>query len=1065
MQNKSPIYDLIKELVGDTFDIYSYQNEAHFKKLWEFNSSFDKKAMLVVWDGIPQRTSSSVVDTSKYLTPIDWAVGYSLSIKKRIEQNTYPDLRILIFDDGSKSVSFSDSLKFVYQDCNKEIVSMPWIRIFSDIAAFSKTLNNLDPNVSVSLNQSNEDKMPKSWWKRIFPAKVPASARDTEKREETMPSMRDSFAEKTHDLESIKGIWAASITRPSTPGDHHALANLVGPLLLMEEGGDIHVNALQTLMRSIGLLPDCKKGDEDAKALLGVTCSWIDWQEPEWQLKLSELLRNCNDKLKLILIDDMFQISWGKILCRAVGVNYKEPFKGDGKDCLVKISECVTGKDENVVVKAASSAEWILGKLEKLGEKKDNRFEFLLDKGAGLEILFLDLRLYSGYFDKEVNFFNKLTALADSSFKEVSNKNLPWPGITNDEVERIQGWIEKLDKKQEDPVYVEALTLLPRLLALTDLSLPIILFSSTGRRDITEKLKPYKNIITVFEKPRFTVDIPFDIAWQTKCKFQDAMGKAFSILTGRQICRKVKKLADKAASCVSMVPTGDKVPEFSHIEIYIDESGDERGFNFSVGGLIMAYPKYKDVNELSEGLKKAGYYWYSDNKEDRNHLSKWPNEQNNKKDGACAKTTWKYEDARDKLLELCGKKFFISGICVWEEKNNRGTVKKTEHILLKDDQGNERYKRLLNILLELAIYEYIPLLINNKGKVTLSIFLGTRISELSAKDMFKGHTPDDYFGYGYGPNDTYYILGFSAIHPIVSSVLRSRDDLCKNLTLHHARGVQLQYGVPFEKEYENGKKILLNKPIFMTKNLGNREKYYVRRQHYFADQVLKPDGIKDEYEAVFNTGFFTKSDNNMGVLLDARKKLLVNNIAEGIVQAAKYTGTEVKDKMLGHLIGKIGESLKPENFEGSDFLYICNKEDVDEPVEIIPASRDCKIDNILNHNSPAEEKQLNNQSKVDAGTVNLNNKTVNEVTSQALEKAVIEQNRQRVTVIVEKIKDNGTRIICSEIGGEKRRILIEQLAKKASVIGEVSIGDIFDVTTYQKAGSLYGAYLIRREAR
>src|SRR3990167_7742139 len=113
MQNKSPIYDVIKELVGDKYEIYSYQNEANFKNLWEFNSSSDTKTMIVVWDGIPEKTLSSVVDTSKYLTPIDWAVGYSLSIKKRIEQNTYPDLRILIFDDGSQSVSFSDSLKFV----------------------------------------------------------------------------------------------------------------------------------------------------------------------------------------------------------------------------------------------------------------------------------------------------------------------------------------------------------------------------------------------------------------------------------------------------------------------------------------------------------------------------------------------------------------------------------------------------------------------------------------------------------------------------------------------------------------------------------------------------------------------------------------------------------------------------------------------------------------------------------------------------------------------------------------------------------------------------------------
>ena len=482
MQNKSPIYDVIKELVGDKYEIYSYQNEANFKNLWEFNSSSDTKTMIVVWDGIPEKTLSSVVDTSKYLTPIDWAVGYSLSIKKRIEQNTYPDLRILIFDDGSQSVSFSDSLKFVYQYCNKEIVSMPWIRIFSDMAAFSRTLNDLDPNVSKSSNQSEEDKMPKPWWKRIFSAKAPASVRDIEIREEVLLSMKEAFDKKTCDLDSIKGIWAASLTRPSIQGDHHAIANLVGPLLLIkEEGDDLHVDALQGLMGSIGLLPE---KDENNDALLTKGNPWISWNPHKSRLK----------QLKLILIDDMFQMGWGKILCLATGVDYKEPSKDDGKDKLVKISECNAGENEKFIVKATSSANWILKKLETL-TSTDNRFEFSLDDSVACpEILFLDLRLYSGgNFKDEVAFFSELIKIA-KKFEERQNKNLSWPGFSGGEkgeIKRIENWINKNNKKQEDPEYVEALTLLPRILALTDLSLPIILFSSTGRRDITEKLKPY----------------------------------------------------------------------------------------------------------------------------------------------------------------------------------------------------------------------------------------------------------------------------------------------------------------------------------------------------------------------------------------------------------------------------------------------------------------------------------------------------------------------------------------------------------------------------------------------
>ena len=1091
MQNKSPIYDVIKELVGgkSQYEPYSYQNKAHFKNLWEFNSSSGTKTMIVVWDGIPEKTSGSVVDTSKYLTPIDWAVGYSLYINnKRKGSGEYPDLRIHIVDDGSQSVSHSDSLKFVYQYCNKEIVSMPWIRIFS-IDAFCRTL---------------EDKTPKSWWKRIFSTKTP---------KETMPSMKEAFDKKTCDLDSIKGIWAASLTRPSTPGDHHAIANLVGPLLLMEEGGDIHVNALQTLMRSIGFLPE--KG-ENNDALLTKGNPWISWNPHKEGIK----------QLKLILVDDMFQMGWGKILCRGTGVDYKEPSKDDGKDKLVKISDCNAVENEKFVVKATSSANWILKKLETL-TNTDNQFEFSLDGNvAASEILFLDLRLYSGgNFEDEVAFFSELINFA-KKFEERQNKNLPWPGFTNDELEGIEVWIKNTDKKQEDSEYIDALTILPRILALTDLSLPIILFSSTGRRGITEKIKPYGNIITVFEKPRFTVDIPVDIANQTKIKFYNAMKKALEILAGRQICREVKELAKEAEDSPAMIPDKAKIPGFKHIEIYIDESGEERSTNFSVGGLIMAYPEYNDVNKLSEELKKAGYYWYSDNKDDRNHLSKRPGVQNESY-GTCAKTDWRYDKAREKLLELCNeKKIFISGICVWEEQKKKSpkTGQGTRHVLLKDVQGNERYKRLLNTLLELAIYEYIPVLIDN-NEVTLSIFPGTRISRLSNNGMFDDHNHDDYFGYGYGPNETYYILGFNSIHPIVSSILRSRDDLCKNLTLHHARGVTIQYGVPFEEKLKNGKETTRNKPQFILKSGGNREKYYVRSQHYFADQVLEPNGINDVYEEIFNTGFVTKFDNNMYVLLDARKKILDSNTAEGIIRASEYTSTKVKDKMHGHLLRKIGESLKPEHFEGFDFLNICEAVEGETAVGELSLTENIKIDKALEADRTKEGGEVDQVVKGERedNAVNVANPQASEITvrdgfdflnvceavegettivgelsvtenikiDKALEADrtkegdevdqvvkggrddntvnVVNPQTSGITVRVEQIKKKNGIIkhyVCRETSGEARRILITQQKKKDSgITNAIEEGNIFDVSIYTNNNTLYGSNLRRSEVR
>ncbi|MBT6226180.1 MAG: hypothetical protein HOI47_05920, partial [Candidatus Scalindua sp.] len=137
---KSPQYEVIKRKImqsglSDTIQLYSYEDKGHFKELWGFGSSLSNNTIVIVWDGIagtiPEGMPGSLVDTSQYLTPIDWAVGYSLSIKDGTEKGNYPDLKILIYDSASDKVSRSDSVKFVYQSSNMDVMSMPWIRIFS----------------------------------------------------------------------------------------------------------------------------------------------------------------------------------------------------------------------------------------------------------------------------------------------------------------------------------------------------------------------------------------------------------------------------------------------------------------------------------------------------------------------------------------------------------------------------------------------------------------------------------------------------------------------------------------------------------------------------------------------------------------------------------------------------------------------------------------------------------------------------------------------------------------------------------------------------------------------
>jgi len=506
----SATVDVLKQIAPN---IYSYRDK--FAELWDIDTLIPKikdKTVVIVWDDIPPR-KQDVVATNKYLTPIDWAVAFSLAVhdaatagKKDDKKLEYPDLRILILDLNSQSISNADSVRFF----NQSPQIMPWVRLFHPFDA-DKLIKNLIDNIG-------------------------------DKPDDKVSSMKDAI-EKS-DMPLIRNIWAAFLTKPSTPGDHHAIANLVGPLLLMGDntGEDQHTKALKSLMKALGLIPEKAKGE---------ALPWINWDAAPWKDRLNRLTTD-EGKLNLILIDDQYHQGWGEVLRLALGVPY------------APMTNNIVGENEKIVVKAFDSAEDILTILEKLTDK-DQRFQFSLGGKKDIpEVLFLDLRLFSGKDEKEeAAFFERLISLAEKFIEDGTN-NLPWKGFTTAEIEKVKNWIKPENQKREDDNYATALTLLPRILALTDMSLPIIIFSSTGRRDIAEKFKGYDNIITDFDKPKFTVDMPEDIAEQTKRKFEEAFEKAVLLLQGREKCRKIIQ----NAACPKPLETEKKG---KHVELYIDE--------------------------------------------------------------------------------------------------------------------------------------------------------------------------------------------------------------------------------------------------------------------------------------------------------------------------------------------------------------------------------------------------------------------------------------------------------------------------------------------------------------
>lgn len=711
MISNSPVCNAIQKVVdlfnlGDNFsscseDIklipFSYKEKTHFEKLWGlYDLPIEKLGELltivVVWDGIASG-NQNLVNTGRYLTPIDWAVGFSLSISNKLKKEDYPKLRIIILDLGA--YSDSESLGVVDQFPKRDIKNLPWIRI----------INPVDAEKGYDLET-------------FF--------RDLISPEEKFQSMKTAFDGKNPNLDIIKNLWAAFLTRPSTPGDHHALANLVGPLLLMGQTGDKdpHISALQRLMRALELIPV----DSDSTSLLKPGQPWVDWNDPRWKNLKDDLLQNGdNQNLNFVLLDDMYQLGWGEILCSALGANYSAKTEKE----MTEIGRTI---DNKIHIKATSSAENIKEKLIQLISISSNlRFKFSLINKDSLETLFLDLRLFAGKdLSDEISFLKSIHNIA-KRFEKGKMENPPWKDFSPDELSRINDWLNSEQPEREGQEYIDALSLLPRIIALLDPTYPIIIFSSTGRRDLIDKFKPYGNIFTIFDKPRFTIDIPKDIASQSRKKFEEVIDSSLNLLSTRiKIQDRIKGVDGAPLNFPALLPS-----EYEYAVIYIDESGSSEAGDMMVLGGILAIGQDKDhLNKFNNQLlnyDKAG----------DPPLNWGPNGLAKRYKGSGG---WGYDNPGKIILNLadnCGIKLY--GIALIDQIKS---PEASTDILLDDIGLDNLHRNLLRSIVEIIISFIGPNLFGRDKRYNLSIV--PQLRSIPPTERFAGEKVEKTFRERFG---------------------------------------------------------------------------------------------------------------------------------------------------------------------------------------------------------------------------------------------------------------------------------------------------------------------------
>jgi len=158
-------------------------------------------------------------------------------------------------------------------------------------------------------------------------------------------------------------------------------------------------------------------------------------------------------------------------------------------------------------------------------------------------------------------------------------------------------------------------TLLARLLSLLDPTLPVVLFTSTGRSDLIDPFRDYGNIITAFRKPTMAgMDGQrwVETVGELRAEFREAMERAEDILKARAMVR------PKAEAPPLRNGLGDRA---AAVEIFIDESiltdfqvtgrdgRPESKSVMAVGAVVCVAESSDDVMRFCRALEEKDLHW------------------------------------------------------------------------------------------------------------------------------------------------------------------------------------------------------------------------------------------------------------------------------------------------------------------------------------------------------------------------------------------------------------------------------------------------------------------------
>jgi hypothetical protein len=566
-----------------------YDYSADFHKFWEDDETLPApeiieatsksalKALIIVWGEMPDESASDKL-LMPHLTPLDWVLAFSMKMLS-------PDTGTL--EDLDFSIHIIDLTVKAYEDSYASSVrgalldEMPWVRLYAPL---------IPPNAR--------------YRKRHFPLAGLILSKDLKAELDKVPkmacSLKDHESEARTALSNISQLWRASVIQSD---DHHDLNNIVAPMLipnLIDPNQPINTSE-----------------DTNAQAAFIHRLMWCnlflvpeDSEDPEQKLyKAPEF----PTPLDIVAIDDQLADGWDNVLGLLVGIPKGDDVKATEEIQLIRESG-------ELKVYGATKPMWLLEHLgisEVTGDEVDVKAELYskrtfdtpglpksIDDSTRPWMLVLDMRLFSGQVSDERDWYAKL---ANAALKLMTHKDdLAWQGFDD---------LEFLVESEYSQIDIDtALSLLPRLCSLRWPSVPIIVFSGTGRRGLISKLAEYGNIFLSRPKPNVLGDSPLDQV----AAFTESWKREF---------QSVKSLINVQNHFLSLMKSSEPIYQLNnnwktghlHVVCAFDEVGDFTTKKSSaVGGVILfafgnnEETAIKNAGIFQENLRNGGVCFYGE---------------------------------------------------------------------------------------------------------------------------------------------------------------------------------------------------------------------------------------------------------------------------------------------------------------------------------------------------------------------------------------------------------------------------------------------------------------------